>query len=114
MNRWILGFLGLVTALATAAAAVAGSLPPRSDSRAGVTVSVTPRNLAGAVWEFDVALNTHSQDLSDDLVRSAVLIAEGGTRIAASGWRGDAPGGHHRRGVLSFAAPSPAPRLRAS
>jgi len=109
MTRWILGLLALATALAISAAVVAGSLPPRSDSRDGVTVSVKPRSLTGAVWEFDVALNTHSQDLSDDLAKSAILIAEGGARITATGWQGDPPGGHHRRGVLSFAAPSPMP-----
>jgi len=103
------GIVAALVALAVSAAAVAGGLPPRSDSRAGVTVSVTPRSLTGPVWEFDVALSTHSQDLSDDLAKSAVLVAEGGARIVPSAWQGDPPGGHHRRGVLSFAAPSPMP-----
>lgn len=106
MTRLPLAFLA---ALAVSAAAIAGGLPARSDSQAGVTVTVTPRSLAGQVWEFDVALNTHSQDLNDDLAKSAVLVGDGGVQVAASGWQGDPPGGHHRKGVLRFAAPSPVP-----
>jgi len=101
--------LAPLAALVFSAAAIATDLPARSSSASGVTLSVTPRSLAGPVWEFDVSLNTHSQDLSDELQKSAVLAADGGAASTHTGWRGDAPGGHHRKGVLSFAAPSAVP-----
>ena len=88
----------------------AGNLPPQSSSQAGVTVKVTPRSLAGAEWEFEVVFDTHSQDLKDDLLKAAVLVADGGKPSSPTGWQGDGPGGHHREGILRFkpAAASPA------
>jgi hypothetical protein len=79
---------------------------PQTTSVGGVTVKVTPRPVAdGATrWEFTVVLDTHSQDLDDDLVKSAVLLTDGAP-IAPIEWRGAAAGGHHREGVLVFAAP---------
>ena len=89
--------------------AVAAKLAPQSTSQSGVSLSVAPRDLAKPVWEFEVSLNTHSQELSDDLVAASVLIADGGSKHKAKAWQGDPPGGHHRSGVLSFDAISPAP-----
>jgi len=70
----------------------------------GVTVKVTPKNLArGApTWDFGVVLDTHSGDLSQDLVKAAALIDARGGEHAPTAWTGDPPGGHHREGVLSF------------
>jgi len=109
MPRMNLSILAPLAALLVASAAVAGELPARSSHAAGVTVSVTPRSLSGPVWEFEVALNTHSGDLSDDLMKTAVLVADGAPPEAPAGWQGAAPGGHHRRGVLRFKAVSPPP-----
>jgi hypothetical protein len=80
------------------------SLPSQVDSAGGVSVKVTPRKLArdAASWEFAVALDTHSQELSQDMSRSAALIDAQGSRHAPLGWEGAAPGGHHREGVLKF------------
>ncbi|MDH4189137.1 MAG: hypothetical protein OEW21_02880 [Betaproteobacteria bacterium] len=103
-SRMRLRSFALLAALVFAAAAIAENLPSRSSSASGVTLSVTPRSLAGPVWEFDVTLNTHSQDLTDDLLKTAVLAADGGAASAPVGWEGDAAGGHHRKGVLRFAA----------
>ena len=63
------------------------------------------------MWEFEVAFDTHTQELKDDLLKSATLMAADGSPVPPLGWKGAPPGGHHRSGVLSFAAPSPAPKM---
>jgi len=76
----------------------------QTNREGGVTVKVTPRNLApdAASWDFEITLETHTQALNQDLTRSAVLIDAAGKSHPAVGWEGDPPGGHHRRGVLRF------------
>lgn len=76
----------------------------QSSTARGVTVKVTPRSLTSAGWEFAVVLDTHSEDLKDDLERSAVLSVSG-REYTPSGWQGPAAGGHHREGLLRFPAP---------
>lgn len=105
-----------VIALMTAAAAVvypvAGAdLGTQKSSDRDVTVSVTPHNLSSdaKTWDFKIVLDTHSQDLSDDLMKSAVLLDGTGARHAPVGWNGAGPGGHHREGVLRFKPVSPRP-----
>lgn len=71
----------------------------------GVTVKVTPGKLADSGWEFLVVLDTHSEDLNDDLEKAAVLVVNG-QEIRPVQWQGPAAGGHHREGVLRFPAPS--------
>lgn len=104
----------LAVSLAAAAFSVGAlaseSLPAQSSSVSGVTLKVTPRGLKAGTWEFDLAFDTHSQDLKDDLLRSAVLVA-GGAQAAPLAWEGDRPGGHHRKGMLRFAAPTPRPAM---
>lgn len=82
----------------------AAELAPRSSNAAGVKVVVTPKRIAAdaATWEFAVELDTHSQDLSDDLLKTAVLVDAQGGRHAPLAWEGSPPGGHHRSGVLRF------------
>jgi hypothetical protein len=82
----------------------AAELGARSSSAAGVTVKVTPKDVSAqaAVWTFAVVLDTHSQDLRDDLAKSAALVDARGGRHAPLAWEGAAPGGHHREGVLRF------------
>ena len=53
-------------------------------------------------------LEAHTQDLSDDLAKSAVLIADG-KQYMPVGWEGAQPGGHHRKGLLRFKAIVPKP-----
>lgn len=104
---------GLISALALAASAgAAAGLETRSASAAGVTVRVTPTQVTpgAATWEFEVVLDTHSQDLSDDLVGNSVLLDAKGARHAPLAWDGAGPGGHHRKGVLRFKALQPAPQ----
>lgn len=75
----------------------------KSDAQGAVTVDVTPENLEnpGDTLIFDVAMNTHSVDLSMDLAQLAVLSTDNGKSVQATLW--DAPqGGHHLEGQLSF------------
>ena len=100
-TRALAAALALCVAAGVASAA---DLAPRSSNLKGVSVAVTPKDVApgAATWEFSIALNTHSQNLSDDLVKTAVLIDSQGGRHAPTGWEGSPPGGHHRSGVLRF------------
>lgn len=75
----------------------------RVDDQGAVTVEVTPINLdqPGDTLQFDVAMNTHSVDLSMDLKALATLKTDTGLTIQATNW--EAPGGgHHVNGKLSF------------
>ncbi len=71
----------------------------------GIKVTVTPQRIAEKTetWEFQVALETHTQDLTDDIAASSVLTADGKS-YAPLGWEGSPPGGHHRKGLLRFKA----------
>jgi hypothetical protein len=91
--------------------AAAGEWITQKNSQGGVTVDVTPLDLsAGAkTWDFKVVLDTHSQDLNDDLTKSALLLDSGGNSYLPVGWEGAAPGGHHREGVLRFKPVTPRP-----
>jgi hypothetical protein len=113
MPRVMMQVLLLCAAVAMAAgpSAAPAALAPVTTNEAAVTVKVTPRNLAGATWEFDVVFDTHSQELTDDVVKAAVLLAADGSEVAPLEWKGAAPGGHHRAGVLRFKALNPAPAL---
>jgi hypothetical protein len=96
-----------------AAFAQATSPAPTTQSSVdrGVTVKVTPKatGAADGRWEFDVVLDTHSADLSDDLAQDASLITNDGRTLKPVSWTGAPPGGHHREGVLTFEVPAPRP-----
>ena len=83
----------------------------QSSKAGGVTVAVTAQNLAASAksWDFKVVLDTHSSDLSDDLLKTATLIDDKGSRHAPVKWEGAGPGGHHREGILKFNPVSPMP-----
>jgi hypothetical protein len=103
----------LVTLTTILFASLAEAAPPalasQSSSESSVTVTITPRTLAGAIWDFEVALNTHTQTLNDDLEKTAVLVADGGAPQTPVKWQGSPAGGHHRSGTLQFKAVSPMP-----
>jgi len=105
------GMLAAVAALVVTGAAGAAELETRTSSAAGVTVKVTPKDVApgAATWAFAVVLDTHSKDLSDDLAKNAVLRDAQGGRHAPLAWEGAPPGGHHREGLLRFKGLGPAP-----
>ncbi|GAB5604799.1 hypothetical protein [Sideroxyarcus sp. TK5] len=78
-------------------------LAPQTSNAAGVKVTVTPQAPTGndTAWGFEVMLETHIHPLDEDLTRSAILLVDGQT-LRPSKWEGAAPGGHHRKGLLSF------------
>lgn len=88
-----------------AAAQAAPAAATQTSVDRDVTVKVTPKTLSGAVWEFAVVLDTHAEDLKDDLQKTAMLVVDG-REVPPVGWQGPGPGGHHREGTLTFAAPS--------
>lgn len=101
-----------LSALAAAPAAQAQARgATQTSSQGGVNVKVTPKPPApGATrWDFVVVLDTHSQELADDLTQTAMLVTDDGRQMKPSAWTGAGPGGHHREGVLSFPAPDPVP-----
>ncbi len=80
------------------------ALAPQTRSEGGVQVKVTPKNItvAADTWDFEIALNTHSVALDQDLVKTTVLVDAQGKQYLPIAWEGDPPGGHHRSGVLRF------------
>jgi hypothetical protein len=85
----------------------APALAARSNDAGGVRIVVKPKTVAaGAAWEFEITMDTHTKPLDSDLVKTAVIVDDGGRRYIPVAWQGDPPGGHHRKGVLRFAAPS--------
>ena len=77
----------------------------RTDEQGAVVFTVTPLNLdvPADPLEFDVAMNTHSVDLSMDLATLSTLSTDTGLTIQATKW--DATlGGHHVSGKLIFPA----------
>lgn len=93
------------------ATSVQAQFAPQQSTQGGVTVAVTPEQFGKTdpLWTFRIALDTHSQDLSDDLLQSASLVDGSGRESKPVAWDGAAPGGHHRGGVLKFKAIDPPP-----
>ncbi|MBI3479701.1 MAG: hypothetical protein HY016_05000 [Nitrosomonadales bacterium] len=103
------GNLGAVNIIAMSYAAESGYAPQVSDEL-GIKVTATLQKiLQGAkTWDVEVSLETHTHALSEMLENSAVLIADG-KQYQPLGWEGSPPGGHHRKGLLRFAAVTPRP-----
>ena len=108
LSRW-LSIPAALLALAVLTPALSAETAAQKNSANGVTVIVTPDVGNASSWSFKVVLDTHSQDLNDDLLKSAALLGSDGKRHAPVAWEGAAPGGHHREGVLRFAALTPRP-----
>lgn len=105
--RLVAATIVAATAIAWQATSHAEVLAPSSSTQSsvasGVTVKVTlkPNVLGADEQEFAVVLDTHSENLMDDLVASTVLLVDG-REIRPVQWTGDAPGAHHREGLLKF------------
>ncbi len=99
----LLGALALVSS-ANLSASQSAPLEARSNDVGGVRVVVQPRTNApvDGKWEFNVTMDTHTKPLTVDLAHASVLIDNTGQRVSPAVWQGDAPGGHHRKGVLRF------------
>ena len=103
--------LFLCAALLYPFSASAVTLAQQSNQASGVSISAKPDDLSAnaSAWSFQIALNTHSGSLDDNLAQSATLVDAAGKAHAALGWEGDPAGGHHRKGVLRFKPISPLP-----
>ncbi len=88
------------------------ALDTKIDSQVVVTVEVTPLALSSkdSNWTFDVGLNTHSEELNQDMMNIAVLVDDRGKEYKPISWDGVGPGGHHRRGTLTFSKVTPVPK----
>jgi ABC-type glycerol-3-phosphate transport system substrate-binding protein len=102
----------LAVAVATLAAACSGSGAseaaagaPRTARAGAVEVTATPLE-TGDGARFRLVFETHTVELDFDPLEVVALETAGGT-VAAAGWDGPGPGGHHRDGVLSFATDEP-------
>jgi hypothetical protein len=93
-------------------AIAAPDLATQTSSAGGVTIKVTPKNMerGAAMWDFTIVLDTHSVSLSDDLVKSSLLLDGAGGQYTPFAWDGAPPDGHHRQGVLRFKPITPQPQ----
>lgn len=83
-------------------------LAAQTSNEGQVEVTVTPSvSNNGKTWDFIVSLNTHSVELTEDMMQSAVLDDGDGNWLKPIAWSGAPPGGHHREGVLYFGPVSP-------
>ena len=94
----------IVEFFVTSSLAAPMALAPQARSEGGVHVKVTPKNITvpADTWDFEVALNTHSVALDQDLAKTTVLVDAQGEQYLPIAWEGDPPGGHHRSGILRF------------
>lgn len=84
----------------------------KSNEGGGVTVEVTPSVLeVGKPIAFDIAMNTHSVDLSDDMTKIVILRDDAGKEYPPTAWEGPGGGGHHRSGTLKFAPLTSKPKF---
>jgi len=83
---------------------------PQNHNERGIKVTAALQRTSGSVqtWNIEVTLETHTKTLNDDLVKAAVLVADGKQYLPLA-WEGAAPGGHHRKGLLRFKAIDPRP-----
>lgn len=81
------------------------------DNQGAVTVTVVPLELSveSTQWKFDIVMDTHSVELNQDMVKSAILIDDQGKEYKPLNWEGPT-GGHHREGVLIFNQIIPTPK----
>lgn len=95
------------------------SLLPQINGEGEVTVKVSPQDLSqsATTWDFEVLLDTHSQNLGDaDLANNSVLLDDKGHQ-ASPVYREELPAGkveppqeHHRQFILKFAPITPRPK----
>lgn len=82
------------------------ALTPQENSGGEVDIKVTPLILkAGEKPQFEIEFNTHSVELDFDISQIASLTDEKLNAYTSSTWEGSPPGGHHRKGILTFSSP---------
>ena len=84
-------------------------LEEKINDEGGVEVSVRLLDVKSNEWAFQITLNTHSGDLTDDMASVSTLEDKNGKTYPPLAWEGDPPGGHHRQGTLRFTPMSPKP-----
>lgn len=113
----IIGIIGIIAAALLINAVYVDNTTPTSsaalfstktNSEGNVSVMATPIDQSD--WSFEITLNTHSVDINEDLAQVSILTDENGNEYKPIEWRGDPPGGHHRKGVLSFGEITPRPQ----
>ena len=92
---------------------------PQINSEGLVTVKVSPRDFSQSAtsWDFEILLDTHSQNLEDPgLTNNSVLLDDKGNQLSPIYWEDipadevEPPQEHHRQGVLKFKPISPRPK----
>lgn len=111
MSRMIRTLILLLAVGLSGTGYAAAPLKPQTSNQSAVTVKAVPRNVQDGAWEFEVVFDTHAQELRDDLLQKAVLVAADGRLVKPAAWQADAPGGHHRKGVLRFDGIGPQPEM---
>ncbi|MFA5180540.1 MAG: hypothetical protein WC405_04410 [Syntrophales bacterium] len=103
MRLHVLAFIIFIAV--TGLAAGAWAYESKSSNVQNVRVEVTPVQLvAGRPAIFKIRMNTHSVELSYDMVKLSTLKDDKGREYQALKWNGDPPSGHHRSGALEFPA----------
>ncbi len=103
--------MALVLVAAAPLARAGSGLASQVNKEGAVTVRVTPLDLsaqAGA-WRFEIVLDSHVTALDHDMTAVVVLTDGVGREYRPLAWEGEKPGGHHRKGVLTFEPIRPAP-----
>ena len=85
------------------------ALETQINDEGSVTVKITPK-LSSEIT-FEVALDTHSEELNVDLTQAVILRDENGREYKPLRWEGDPIGGHHRSGMLIFDSIIPTPKI---
>ena len=99
------GLAGCSSGEATGAGQVPAGLLFRADSQGEVSIDATWDVADDGSIVFDIIMNTHSVPLDGyDLSEVSVLRDSTGTEYRPTSWD-SAPGGHHRRGMLTFPTP---------
>lgn len=103
-------FAAILAVLISVGVAAWPSVTQKSVAR-GVTVAVTPGNLAedSSIWDFAVAFDGRGRKLDDEVMENFVLVG-GGHTVKPLAWEGQKAGTGHRAGVLKFIAIHPRPK----
>lgn len=101
---WFVSLPASVKTSSAGAAASTGNLGAQTSDENGMTVAVTPKRQGAGQWQFDVAINNHSQNVTQDMVAVSSLTDQAGIVYRPTGWNGDPPEGHHRSGTLIFSS----------
>lgn len=90
----------------TPSASTPAAYQTKESEGGNVTVIVTPQELGtGKPAVFQIVFDTHSVNLDSDVAQASALRDDQGNTYGTPAWKGDPPGGHHRKGTLSFPTP---------